>query len=294
MLPATKAIPKEMLPVAGKPIIQYAVEEAAAAGIETIILVVRPSNKLAIQGHFSRDPELESLLRNRQQFAAAHVVRQLAEFGELRYVEQEKPLGLAQAISCAAPLVGDEPFAVLLPDVIINASEPATLQLIQAHERHGGSVVAIREIDTQEVERHGVVKPEDNACTSSSNSIRITQLVEKPSPPDAPSRFGIFGRYLLEAGIWEAIAKTNRGVGGEVQLTDSLNLLCRERVIYGFFFEGQHYDAGDPHGYLRANIELSDQELRICLSRSDHAKSAGGRQSYICERQGMGQRNRTQ
>jgi len=270
MLPATKAVPKEMLPVAAKPMIQYAVEEAVAAGIETIILVVR-GNKTVLQGHFSRDPELESLLETRQQFAAAHAVRRLAEFGDLRYVEQEKPLGLAHAISCAAPLVGEEPFVVLLPDVIISAAEPATLQLIRAYERHGGSVVAIREIESREVERHGVIKTSDVANTSCNNSIRVTQLVEKPAPSDAPSRLGIFGRYLLEPAIWNSIAKTARGVGGEVQLTDAMNLLCRESPVYGLFFEGQHYDAGDPMGYLKANIELCnpelEQPLRTYLSR---------------------------
>jgi UTP--glucose-1-phosphate uridylyltransferase len=261
MLPATKALPKEMLPVAAKPMIQYAVEEAAASGIEIIILVVRRS-KSVIHAHFGRDPELESLLEKRQQFGTASAVRRLAELAELRFVEQGKPLGLAHAISCACPLVGEEPFAVLLPDVIIKAAEPATLQLMQAYKQHGGSVVAIREIGPHEIERYGVVRASDVPTGSSVNSIRIAQLVEKPLPRDAPSRWGIFGRYVLEPHIWDAIAKTTRGAGGEVQLTDALNLLCLQRAIYGFFFEGQHYDTGDRIGYLKANIELSVHEFQ--------------------------------
>ena len=198
-------------------------------------------------------------------------MRRLSEFAELRFVEQEKPLGLAHAISCACPLVGGEPFAVLLPDVIIKAAEPATLQLMHAYEQHGGSVVAIREIRSHEVERYGVVRSSEVPSGSSGNSIRITQLVEKPLPPDVPSHWGIFGRYVLEPHIWDAIAKTSPGAGGEVQLTDALNLLCLQRAIYGFLFEGKHYDTGDPIGYLKANIELSvhefQQPLREYLSR---------------------------
>ena len=270
MLPTTKALPKEMLPVAAKPMIQYAVEEAAAAGIETIIFVVR-SNKSVIKAHFGPDPELVSLLEQRHQFGAASAVRRLGEFAELRFVEQEKPLGLAHAISCARSLVGDEPFAVLLPDVIIKAAEPATLQLMHAYEQHGGSVVAVREIKSHEVERFGVVRASDMPSSSFGSSIRITQLVEKPLPLDAPSRWGISGRYLLEPLIWDAIAKTRCGAGGEVQLTDALNLLCHQRAVYGFVFEGQHYDTGDPVGYLKANIELSvhkfQQPLPMYLSR---------------------------
>jgi UTP--glucose-1-phosphate uridylyltransferase len=263
MLPATKAIPKEMLPVAGKPLIQYAVEEAAASGIETVILVVR-SHKSPIQVHFTPDPELESLLQRRHLTDAVWLVRRMARLVELRFVEQEKPLGLAHAISCAHSLIGNEPFAVLLPDVIVTAAEPATLQLIHAHQRCGGSIVAVREVEQQDVERHGIVRIERSTALPSSKSVRVTGLVEKPSAAAAPSRLGVFGRYVLEPAIWDLIARTSPDARGEVQLTDALNLLCQTNLLSGLCFEGQHYDAGDPLGYLKANIELSlnDPHLR--------------------------------
>jgi UTP--glucose-1-phosphate uridylyltransferase len=266
MLPATRAIPKEMLPVAGRPLIQYAVEEAAASGIETVVLVVR-NRKSPISAHFTRDLELESFLEKRHLADAADLVRRLAQLVELRFVEQENPLGLAHAISCSRALIGNEPFVVLLPDVIVESAEPATLQLIRAHQRHAGSVVAIREVEQQDVKRHGIVLIERPNKSPSSRSVRVTRLVEKPSLETAPSRLGIFGRYLLEPAIWDAIARTHPDSRGEVQLTDALDLLCQSNLLSGLCFEGHHYDAGDPIGYLKANIELSlrDPQLRPSL-----------------------------
>jgi UTP--glucose-1-phosphate uridylyltransferase len=266
MLPATRAIPKEMLPVAGKPLIQYAVEEAAASGIETAVIVVRSRNS-PIQAHFSPNPELESFLQQRQLADTAEIVRRLAELVELQFVEQEKPLGLAHAILCARSFVGNEPFVVLLPDVIIASDQPAALQLIRAHMDHAGSAVAIREIEYQDVRRHGVVRVERTNSPRSSKYVRVTGLVEKPSPEAAPSGLGIFGRYLLEPAIWEAIERTKADGRGEVQLTDALDLLCQSNLVFGLCFEGHHYDAGDLMGYLKANIELSlrDPQLRSSL-----------------------------
>jgi UTP--glucose-1-phosphate uridylyltransferase len=263
MLPSTKALPKEMLPVAGKPLIQYAVEEAAASGIQTVILVIR-NHKSLIQAHFARDPELEFFLQGRQLREAADLMCGLAELVDLRYVEQEKPLGLAHAICCARPLLDEEPFVVLLPDVIMVHDEPVTRQLIGTHGRHGGSVVAIREVEAHELERHGIVRIECSNELPASKPVRVTGLVEKPSAADAPSRLGVFGRYLLEPGIWDAISETEPDARGEVQLTDALNLLCVRNLVYAYRFEGQHHDAGDRLGYLRANIELSlrDPHLR--------------------------------
>ena len=262
MLPATKAVPKEMLPVAGKPLIQYAVEEAAASGIETVILVIR-DHKSLIQDHFARDHQLESLLGERRLSASTELIHRLAELADLRYVEQKNPLGLAHAVSCARSLVGNEPFVVLLPDVIMLNGEPATLQLIRAHEQIGGSVVAIREVEAQAVEHFGIVRVEHSSARPSSKSVRLTGLVEKPSKHEAPSRFGVFGRYLLEASVWSAIARTPPDPRGEVQLTDALNLLCQNEPVFGLCFEGRHYDAGDPIGYLKANIELSLQDPHV-------------------------------
>jgi len=270
MLPATKAIPKEMLPVAAKPLIQYALEEAAASGIETVILVVRDRKSL-IQAHFARDHELESFLGERRLSASIELIRDLAELADLdlRYVEQKEPLGLADAISCAHALIGDEPFTVLLPDVIVLNDEPVLGQLMRAREQCGGSVVAVREVEPHDVGRFGIVRAECSTVRPSSNSIPLIGLVEKPAADKAPSRLGVFGRYLLEPAIWSAIAQTNADASGEVQLTDALNLLCEDEPLFGFCFEGRHYDAGDRLGYLKANIELTLQspELRQPLLR---------------------------
>jgi UTP--glucose-1-phosphate uridylyltransferase len=259
MLPATKVLPKEMLPVARKPLIQFAVEEAAAAGIRTIIIVVG-RHKALVQAHFNGDHQLQSFLESRQQAGRVELLRRSEKLADLRYVEQEEPRGLAHAISCARPLLGEKPFAVLLPDVIIAASEPATQQLIRAREELGGSVVAVREIEPGELQRHGVVGFDRTADVSFKKTIRLNKLVEKPRLQDAPSRIGVFGRYLLEPEIWDAIAKTGCDPHGEVQLTQALHLLCQEHPLYGCFFEGQHYDAGDQIGFIRANIELSLQD----------------------------------
>ena len=271
MLPATKALSKEMLPVAGKPLIQYAIEEAAASGIKTVVVVVR-SCKSLIQSHFARDPALESFLEGRQS-SAADAIRGLTELVDLQFVEQQQPLGLAHAICCAKPLVGALPFAVLLPDVIMVNDDPVICQLIHAHEQHGGSVVAIRQVEPQELERHGIVEAEPSRAHTSGQPVRVTGLIEKPPADSTPSRLGVFGRYVLEPCIWDAIEHTRPDTRGEVQLTDALNGLCKHSTLFGLCFEGQHYDAGDPLGYLKANIALSlrdpllRQPLKEYLSR---------------------------
>jgi|SRR6516165_10282698 UTP--glucose-1-phosphate uridylyltransferase len=256
MLPATKAVPKEMLPVAGKPLIQYAVEEAAASGIETVIVVVR-QHKSIIQTHFAPDHALESFLGQRGLKESASLVHSLPEIAKLKFVEQRKPLGLAHAVSCARRLLSDEPFVVLLPDVIMESREPVVRQLIGTHQETGGSVVAVREVELQDVRRFGIVQVGAAAVGKAGRAVRVTGLVEKPTADSAPSRLGIFGRYLLEPSIWDAIAQTSPDANGEVQLTDALHVLCQNQPVFGACFEGKHYDAGDPTGYLRANIELS-------------------------------------
>lgn len=262
MLPATKAIPKEMLPVGGKPLVQFAVEEAAASGIETVILVVR-QHKSVLQAHFDRNLELESFLKDRQHAAAADLVRHLGGMAEILYVEQERPLGLANAISCARAFVGEEAFAVLLPDVITLGEVPVTRQLLSAREQQGGSVVAIREVEPRDVERHGIIRVNPDAVPTSGRSVRIAALVEKPPRDRAPSRLGIFGRYLLEPTIWDFLAQTGPDQRGELQLTDALNHFCREKPLLGHFFEGSHHDAGDPLGYIKANLEMALQDSRL-------------------------------
>ena len=262
MLPATKVVPKEMLPVAGKPLIQYAVEEAAASGIETVVVVVREPESL-IQTYFAPDHELESFLNDRGMSTSADLLRDLPKIAELQFVEQRRPLGLADAVLCARRFLGDDPFVVLLPDVIMVSREPVVRQLIGAYEETGGSVLAVRQVKPQDVQRFGIVRVARIGTGSTKSSVRISGLVEKPSPERAPSRLGVFGRYLLEPSIWDAIAQTNPDASGEVQLTDALNLLCQKELLFGVCFEGRHYDAGDRIGYLQANIELSLEDSRV-------------------------------
>ncbi len=299
MLPATKAVPKEMLPVAGKPLIQYAVEEAAASGIDTVILVIR-GNKSLIQEHFAPDHDLKSRFYQQGLNKSPDCLCPDSKPINIKYVQQESPLGLAHAISCAQPLVGDEPFVVLLPDVIMLTHEPVTSQLIRTHAEVGGSVIAIREVEPQDVKRFGIVQLQGPAVSSPRGPLRITGLIEKPSSERAPSRFGVFGRYLLEPSIWNVIAQTHADPRGEVQLTDALSTLCQQASLFGVCFDGWHYDAGDRMGYLQANIELSleDPHLRepllhylsgIASSQSASkflAQPSGGRSQVLTSQPG--------
>jgi UTP--glucose-1-phosphate uridylyltransferase len=264
MLPATKVLPKEMLPVAGKPLIQYAVQEAAASGIETVVLVVRKHGAL-LQSYFAPDPELENFLRQRQLHEMEAELDSLRHLVNLEYIEQTQPLGLAHAICVARPLLGDQPFAVLLPDVIMVGEEPVTAQLIRACGADDATGIAVREVEPHQVQRHGIIKYDRTSFVSSSDCVPITGLVEKPSLASAPSRLGVFGRYVLAPSIWNAIDQTRADATGEVQLTDALDLLCRAREypVRGVFFTGSHYDAGDRLGYLTANIELTLRDERL-------------------------------
>jgi UTP--glucose-1-phosphate uridylyltransferase len=193
----------------------------------------------------------------------AEVVRRLTNLVDVRYVRQDQPLGLAHALCAAQPLVKQEPFAVLLPDVIMVTDEPVTRQLIRCRELHGGSVVAIREVAQHDVERHGIVEVSRLSNSNSDKAARVTRLVEKPSAATALSRLGVFGRYLLEPAIWDAIAQTKPDAHGEIQLTDALNLLCQTSLLVGLCFDGQHHDAGDQFGFIKANLELSLQYVRL-------------------------------
>jgi UTP--glucose-1-phosphate uridylyltransferase len=265
MLPATKVLPKEMLPVAGKPLIQYAIEELVASGITSIILVVR-NQKSLVQSHFERDLAMESSLESPLLAASVAELRRLNDCANLQFVEQHQPLGLANAVCCARPLLEGESFVVLLPDVIMINPDPVARQMIHVHATRGGSVVAIREVEPEDVVRHGIVEVENPTAKTSSpgDTLRITGLVEKPSVSAAPSRLGVFGRYILEPAIWDAIEQTTPDARGEIQLTDALNLLCNNNSLFGLHFQGEHYDAGDPFGYFRANVDLSlrDPHLR--------------------------------
>ena len=256
-LPATKAQPKEMLPVVDKPLIQYSVEECVASGIENIIIVTG-RGKNAIEDHFDSAPELERFLEERGKPELAEQVRRISNMIHFSYVRQKEPLGLGHAVLRAKELVGDEPFAVLLGDVIIDAAVPATRQLIEVYEATGLGAIAVEEVPEEEIHLYGVVDARPTADPRWENRLlRIRNLVEKPQPAEAPSRLAVTGRYVLPPEIFDCLERTPPGSGGEIQLTDALRLLAAEKGLWAYIYEGTSYDAGDKLGFLKATVELA-------------------------------------
>ena len=248
-LPATKAIPKELLPLAEKPVIQHTVEEAVNAGIESIIIVTSPG-KNALEAHFSPHPAMESSLQQKGDTELLEKVRQTCQLADIRFAVQQEPRGLGHAILVTEKLIGDEPFIVLLPDDLFDAEPPLIEQMSRIHHAYGGSVLALLRVIPEDTRRYGIVEPERVA----ERVYRILDMVEKPSPEEAPSDLAIMGRYLLTPSIFEALRATKPGKGGEIQLTDGLALLRKQEDIYGCEFEGTYYDAGKPLGLLKTSI----------------------------------------
>ena len=256
-LPATKAQPKEMLPVVDKPLIQYAVEEAVASGIEEIILVTGPG-KDTIENHFHTNPELMRELEERGKQEEAELLRGIEQLAKVASVRQHKALGLGHAVGCARALVGEEPFAVLLPDDLIDHPVPATQQLIEAHAAFGGSIIATEPVEGPEIERYGVMQTEPVEDKRWKGRLfRVRDLVEKPRASAAPSPYVVVGRYLLEPELFGFIAETRPGRGGEIQLTDALRRAARERTVHALLYEGVHHDAGSKLGFLQANLHYA-------------------------------------
>jgi len=253
-LPASKAIPKEMMPLVDRPIIQYAVEEAVSAGIEQIIIVIS-SGRSAIEDHFDSDPVLERWLEERGDIEMLRAVRRISEIGTIAFVHQKEQLGLGHAVLMAKELVGDEPFAVLLSDdVIVNpGGKPVTGQLIETYQAHRGSVIALQRVDRAEVSRYGVVDPRHEEGPL----VEIGDLVEKPAVEDAPSDLAVLGRYVLSPKIFDILESTHRGAGGEIQLTDAIRDLSHEQPVFGYQFTGVRHDAGTRIGWLQANIAMA-------------------------------------
>jgi len=257
-LPATKALPKEMLPVVDRPLIQYAVDEARAAGIEYFVFVTG-KGKTAIEDHFDRNPQLEATLaRSNRQALLDSITHDLPEPGQVAYVRQMEPLGLGHAVWCARHLVGDEPFAVLLADDLIHGDGPCLADLIAVHEQTGGSAVAVMEVDPADTGKYGIVRPGNRTDAA----VEILDLVEKPDPSVAPSRLGIVGRYVLLPEVMDTLERLERGAGGEIQLTDALRKLVEIAPFHGVPVRGRRFDCGTKLGFLEANIVLS-------LERSD-------------------------
>jgi UTP--glucose-1-phosphate uridylyltransferase len=245
-----------MLPLVDKPVIQYAVEEAVAAGVEQVIIVTS-SQKRAIEDHFDLSYELEHLLEEKGEIEKLRQVRHISDLAQVAYVRQKEQLGLGHAVLMAKDLIGHEPFAVILPDDVVIADRPCIGQLIHAYERTHASIVAVMEVPHEETSRYGVIAAEPPGEGQDPRLHRVTRLVEKPAPEDAPSNLAIIGRYVLTPKVFDKLEQTKRGAGGEIQLTDALEALMQEQGIYGYEFEGIRYDAGTTMGWLKASVELA-------------------------------------
>jgi len=251
-LPATKAQPKEMLPIVDKPTIQYVVEEAVAAGIEDI-LIITGRNKRAIEDHFDYCVEVEQTLKRKGKEEELQMLLDISEMADIHYVRQKEPLGLGHAIFCARKFVRDETFAVLLGDDIINSEVPCIRQLIDVHEERGGTVIGVQEVDWSEVDKYGMVSGSER----NGPLCRVSSLIEKPPPEKAPSNLATLGRYVIEPHIFELLEYTTPGAGGEIQLTDALNELAQKRPVWAYTFSGKRYDVGDKFGFLEATVEYA-------------------------------------
>ena len=252
-LPATKAMAKEMLPIVDKPLIQYAVEEAFAAGIEQIIFVTGRGKK-ALEDHFDRSYEIEHVLENK---GKTDLLRQIQELvpktGTIIYTRQHEPLGLGHAIWCARDIVGDEPFAVLLADDLIQTGKPVLSEMVKKFDRVRASIAAVMEVEKDQTNKYGIL----DAQQVEKDIVKINDMVEKPDPDEAPSNLAIIGRYILTPKIFEYLGKKEKGAGGEIQLTDAMKILLKEQPIYGYKFNGQRFDCGDKAGFQMANLAFA-------------------------------------
>jgi UTP--glucose-1-phosphate uridylyltransferase len=252
-LPATKASPKEMLPIVDKPLIQYAVEEAIAAGAERLVFITG-SSKRAIEDHFDTDEELEKLLESQGKTDLANQVRRvLPGNASCIYIRQPAPLGLGHAVLCARPAVGDEPFFVHLADDLIDAKVPCLKQMAEVYNQRGGSVLGVEEVPRSDTDKYGIVQVE--AGDGPVN--RLRSIVEKPKPEAAPSTLAVVGRYVLTASIFDELEQIGQGAGGEIQLTDGIARLLEKQPVYSYRFEGRRFDCGNKLGYLQATVEYA-------------------------------------
>jgi len=267
-LPVTKAMPKEMLPLVDKPLIQNAVEEARAAGIEEFVFVTS-RGKGVLEDHFDIHPELNAALEQRGKKAElAQVAATEIGSGHLYFTRQHKPLGLGHAVWCARHVIGREPFAVLLPDVVVLSERPCLAQMIDAYSEVGGNVIAVNEVPREQTNRYGILSP----GAVKGRSVEVKGLVEKPKPEEAPSNLSVTGRYILQPEVFDHLDRQETGAGGEIQLTDAMLKLVGAQPFHGYRFEGKTYDCGDKVGFLEANIAFALQrpdmadKLRACLA----------------------------
>lgn len=269
-LPATKAQPKEMLPIVDKPTIQYIVEEAVASGIEDII-IISGRNKRAIEDHFDKSYELEETLLQKGKYDLLNEIQDITNLANIHYIRQKEPKGLGHAIACASRFIGDEPFAVLLGDDIVQSDKPCLRQLIDVYERYHSSVVGVQQVPDEDVSKYGVIEPKDLEVER--GVIHVLDLVEKPSLEMAPSRLAIMGRYVLRPEIFPILNSLEPGAGGEIQLTDAIKQLNKTQSVLAYQFTGTRYDVGDKFGFIRATIDfalmredLHDDVMKYLLS----------------------------
>ena len=253
-LPATKAMPKEMLPVVDKPLIQYGVEEALAAGCDQIIIVTG-RGKTSIEDHFDHSYELEKMLEEKNKQELLSIVRQISDMIHVAYVRQKQAMGLGHAVLMARELVGNEPFAVLLADDMIDSEKPCLKQMIEAYEETGSSILATMEVDGAAISSYGVI--DAKPVNGNDRLFKVSDMVEKPKKEEAPSNLAIIGRYILTPAIFETLDTTPLGAAGELQLTDGIKRLLRSENVYGYKFEGKRHDAGDKLGFLKATVEYA-------------------------------------
>jgi len=272
-LPATKAQPKEMLTVVDKPQIQYVVEECVASGIEHVIIVTG-KGKNSIEDHFDNSPVLERFLLDKGKTEQAEMVRRISNMVQVSYTRQKEPLGLGHAVLVAKDLVGDEPCAVLLGDVLIPGPNPATKQLIDVYEATGTGAIAVEEVPREKTHLYGIVAGQPAPQPPfGERLLRIRDLVEKPKPEDAPSNLAITGRYVLPPAIFECLERTKPGAGGEIQLTDAMRILAKEQGLWALIYEGISYDAGEKLGFLKATVELALQNKEFGPSFRSYLKA---------------------
>jgi len=267
-LPATKSQPKEMLSVVDKPLIQYGVEEAVQSGIESIGIVIS-RGKSSIEDYFDRSPELEQFLEEKGKSDFLEQVRRIASLAEFCYIRQKKALGLGHAILMGESYIGQEPFAVLLPDDIFDCPTPCTKQLIDAYSELGASIIVLGRVDKEGTKKYGIVKPKQ----ISERVFQIEDMIEKPGPERAFSDLGILGRYVFHPDIFEAIKKTDPDKGGEIQITDAIKILLETKPVYGYLFEGKRYDAGDKLGFLEASIDIALKRPEFGQKLREYLKS---------------------
>ncbi|MGB9679764.1 MAG: UTP--glucose-1-phosphate uridylyltransferase GalU [Thermoanaerobacteraceae bacterium] len=263
-LPATKAQPKEMLPIVDKPTIQYIVEEAVESGIEDI-LIITGRNKRAIEDHFDKSIELEMELKKKEKNGLLELIEDITNMVDIHYIRQKEPKGLGHAIYCAKAFVGDEPFAVLLGDDIVDAQIPVLKQMIEIYERYNCSIIGVQEVPHEDVSKYGIV----DGSLINERLYQVNNLVEKPKKQNSPSNIAILGRYIITPKIFDILENTEPGAGGEIQLTDALKTLLNYEAIYAYNFIGKRYDVGDKLGYLMATVEfaLKREDLKEPFSK---------------------------